>query len=281
MRLASHRLFHKSSAGRMTMTSRILIFSAFLGMVATVPAFALEGRGAVKQSGATSRPTTVAPPTSPINAPKSPVVPLAEPYAILNTVSIFAVDHRSAEGRMKRTEQPALVRVTPPSAPVFRGVIIDDNGPLALMEVPDGNGGTSTEYLREGQTVSWSNSKVLSITLDKLRLSRTSVYGWQDSGVDIPIGFNLNGQQIGTLPLLPGAGMGDVFNRRGSRPNRAFGLGVVENVGNFGSAHVAIDSALPSGDAEDLETRMIQRRQNQLRAVVRPEGSSTAAPTKG
>jgi hypothetical protein len=260
------------------MTTNTLIMTAFLAMVAAVPTFALEGRVAGKQSNATSRPTTAAPPTSPINTPKSPAIPLAEPYAILNTMSIFAVDHRSAESRTKGVEQSSLVRYTPPSTPVFRGVMIDDNGPLALMEIPDSSGGMRNEYLREGQTVSWGDSKVLSITLDNLRLSLTPAFAWQHSWIDIPIGCNLNGQQIGTLPVIPGRGTGSSPNRRSPRPNWFSELGLAGNVGGNGSAGLANDPALPPGSTDNLEVRMIQRRQTQVRAVSKPESTYTATP---
>jgi hypothetical protein len=197
-------------------------------------------------------------------------------------MSIFAVDHRSADGRFTGptwAEQADTAKPAVRQVPVFRGVMIDDNGPLALMEIPDANGGMSNEYLREGQTVPWGDSKVLSITFDKLRLSRIPAYAWQNSWIDVSIGFDLNGRQIGTLPLLPGTGRWNLPNRGGPRRDWMSELGVPRNFGSNGLIGIGLESDLPVGSADNLEARMIQRRENQLREVLKPTEASMATIT--
>ena len=114
---------------------------------------------------------------------------------ILDRMSIFSADRRD------KSEIMICDPVPPPpprrEAPVLRGVIIDDLGPVGVMEEQTPYG-ISTHYLRVGDTVEWNKAKVLEITLDHMRLSRVTATEGGATWVDIPPGYNVDGQL--TLP---------------------------------------------------------------------------------
>ncbi len=210
---------------------------------------------------------------------------LGDSYAIFNTVSIFDLNRNVTPPPPPPPPPPLQPDKYNLGAPVFRGSIVDDVGPLAMLEIQEANGAISYQYLREGQLVSWNHATVLRITLDTLRLSDTS-----GTGIDIPIGSNLYRVPVGTLPTAPsfvsndvigastvpqpGAGVGGLRGLRGgftpgtgARGNTASGLATT-------LINPALNPPLPPGTTDDLAARMALRRQIQLRGTA----SSMPAP---
>jgi hypothetical protein len=173
-----------------------LALAMIVAAVAAVPAMG----GGARTPGNSVRSATVlrtpAPwPATPMSSGRGRTIALDESYAILDTTSIFQADR----GLKKVADPPP----TPERAlPVFRAAMFDEGGPLALMEIPSGRGGTRVEYLREGQTFAWDGSRVLSITPDLLILAPTASAG-DAAGLEVVIGCDLKGKQIGSLPLAP------------------------------------------------------------------------------
>jgi hypothetical protein len=249
------------------MTAKTLIVSVYLSIAATAPAFAGENGVVVKHPGATARSSRLTEPPAPLNMNNRGDTKLGSAYAILDTRSIFAQSGIGEGAKPTVRNGPPRILAERP-APVFRGAMIDDIGSLALMEIQEADGSTRTEYLREGQTVSWGDAKVLRITMDTLRLSRVPVFAGQMSWIDVAIGCNLNGAQIGTLPVV--AGSGNVLNRPGlPRPGvtGSFRWRGANN-GDSTAPGSSLDAPLPSGSADDIAARMIARRQEQLRDLT-------------
>jgi hypothetical protein len=268
------------------------VWAMMVAAAMTVPALAggggMPGNG-VRNSGANRTRNVL--PAMPVGGGSGQVIQLSESYSILDTTSIFRADRGAKEdgvGPPPPPPPPPAPRVSP----VFRAAMVDDVGPLALVEISDGKGGMTVEYLREGQTFFWDGSKVLGITLDSLRLSRPAIAGalpW----LDVPIGCNLNGRQIGALPTTPaylsndatgairntggttGIGRGRVPGAmRGATMNGGLPGGIMSGSLPDGTTPAvigaAIDPPLPTGSADDLAGRMALRRQNQLSGLTEP-----------
>ena len=227
-------------------------------------------------------------PAAPIGSGTGRIIQLEEGYSVLERTSIFDANRGRPTGPTTSTG-----RTPPPmpETPVFRASMFDDLGPLALMELPDGQGGTKAEYLREGETFSWDGSKVLEITTDILFLSRSSGVGGMTE-TEVAIGRDLSGRQIGTLPTMPGyvpqdlAGpvrspgtgstrLGRGRGVRGGTPGGLFSNGISNVPANAISPLGALigsplDPPLPPGSADDIAGRMARRRQNQLRVPMEP-----------
>jgi len=197
---------------------------------------------------------------------------------------------------------------------VFRGTMIDDTGAIALMEVQQG-GGTIAQYLREGDPVPYNNSKVIEVTLDHLRLSRVQVNADSLPYLDLPPGYDLDGNQVGFIPNSPSYLSADLLgqtsgqNNQGGRNGRG-GRGGGGNFGggNFGGGayntagvggmyvgstaaglatsiiNPSLDPPLPPGSADNIAGRMAARRASQMSAPaapapVAPAPAAPAAPT--
>jgi hypothetical protein len=162
-------------------------------------------------------------------------IQLSDSYAILDTTSIFAQNRRAVGDTSDQIIIPPPQRGT---APVFRGTMIDDTGAIALMEIQQG-GGTVAEYLRAGDSVPYNNSKVIEVTLDHLRLSRVQISADSLPYMDLPPGFDLDGNQVGVMPSTPSYISADMQgltagqNNQGGRGGRG-GRGGGNFGGNFG-----------------------------------------------
>jgi hypothetical protein len=118
--------------------------------------------------------------------------------------------------------------------------MIDDMGPLALLEVQQRDGSLASLYVRKGDTVEYANAKVLDVTLEYVRLSRASTSEGSSAYFDVPIGRNLDGQISGVLPasLVNQSldALGATQNQNYGRNNRG-GRGGGNYGGNFGGGN--------------------------------------------
>lgn len=242
-------------------------------------------------------------------------IQLSESYAILDTTSIFAQNRRAARIDDFVDTQPAQIVVRIPTvrmeAPVFRGTVVDDTGkPIAVMEVRQPDGTYKADYLQQGDPVEYSNSKVLEVTLDYLRLARVQASANSLPYIDIQPGFNLDGTQMGSLPNTPtylsqdaqGLSNGQNAGGRGGRGGRggAGGMGgMTGGMGGMGGGggrtgggggyvgttagsmatslvNPALDPPLPPGSSDDIAGRMASRRQIQMSGAA---GTAAPAPS--
>jgi hypothetical protein len=262
------------------MTSKLVVVSMILGLAASTSVWGqVAGKAAGGASAAAARVKTPADPTPSLVHKNSIAPPLTEENNIFSTVSIFSSSRRPADIAPPTGSGNTLgtgIRPQPVPSPVFRGVMNVDSGTVALIEVPDSSGNTRSQYVRVGETL--KGATVLSISFESMRLSRAPVYAGQEPWVDVPIGCNLEGNQVGTLPMAVGTYGGAMANQPGMP--RADVMGALRRpVGNFRAATVTgspLDPALPPGSADDLATRMALRRQMQLRG---PTGESATPET--
>jgi hypothetical protein len=222
-------------------------------------------------------------PAMPIGSGSGQTIELGEGYSLLEKTSIFDAHRGLGPTTTTTGPKPGDIAPPPPRAlPVYRAAMFDDVGPVALLEIPDLRGRTTVEYLREGDTFSWDGSTVVDITPDVLSLSRTSSSG-QVTTTEVAIGRDFSGRKIGDLPTTPsyvpldasGArtnGIGMTRPRgRGVTPGGLYNTGTLTTPGPLGALTGSpLDPPLPPGSADALAARMMQRRQNQLSALIEP-----------
>ncbi len=236
-------------------------------------------------------------------------------YNILETTSIFAQDRRAVSYNSGQVQDPTPVVITPVvprgNTPIFRASMIDDNGPLVMLEVLEFNGNLTYYYYRVGQTLEWNKSQILRIDLDKMQLSRASATGF----IEIPLGYNIDGYSASAgLPNSPTYQSNDALGQtnnqntggggRGGRGGGGGGGGFAggnfggggggggRGGGGFGGGGTAggmatsiinpmLDPPLPGGSTDDIAARMAQRRNLQLNSTttVTPTTPAPAAPT--
>jgi hypothetical protein len=184
--------------------------------------------------------TAAATPTTPLRSNGSGQrIQLSNDYAILDTTSIFAQNRRAVSSSEVNPAdvQPVVFRG---ASPVVRAAMIDDLGPLALLEVQQRDGSLAALYVRKGDTVEYANAKVLDVTLEYLRLSRASTGEGSSAYFDVPVGRNLDGQISGVLPatLVNQSldALGATQNQNYGRNNRG-GRGGGTYGGNFGGGN--------------------------------------------
>jgi hypothetical protein len=85
---------------------------------------------------------------------------------------------------------------TPTSAaPVFVGVY----GGIkyqAMFEIPNRDGTATTLYLQKGETLPYNNATILDINPNRVRISRLGTAEGGEAWVEIPVGYNADGQAI-------------------------------------------------------------------------------------
>ena len=259
----------------------------------TVPALAGGGRtpAANPRTPSSSR-IGAALPAMPIGGGSGRVIELGESYTLLDKTSIFDANRGVVPGPATNRKGDDVTPPPPPprALPVYRAAMTDDFGPVALLEIPNSRGGTTVEYLREGDTFSWDGSKVVEITPEVLNLSRMSSSGLVTT-IEVVIGRDLSGRQIGSLPTTPsyvpldaagarntGTGLARTPRGRGtlgSTPGGFMNTGTLAIPGATtgapgGLVGSPLDPPLPPGSADALAVRMAQRRQNQLSALTEP-----------
>lgn len=185
------------------MTLRALIIPAFT-LALALPTFARSPVG--------TPPTRAPSPTfaarfAPTAANGHPA-PLNAQFSILNTISIFDLNR----GMPPATQSSAILPPppAPPASSVFRASLRDDIGPLAELEFPN-SAGTSMLILREGQAIPGTTLKVLTITLDNLRLIPAQP-STNPRFLDVPIGRSLDGRAADALPAAPSYRSADAPN---------------------------------------------------------------------
>jgi hypothetical protein len=142
----------------------------------------------------------------------------SEDYGILTTTSIFARNRIAIDNSISETTQPQPTKQGP--APVFVGVMKDDDGYVAFVE-----SGGSVAPVKAGEKINWDNSTVKSVSMDKMQVQSGETVS------EIPLGYNLRNEPAQPVPsvIVPPVSA-DVSNRG----NYATGGGNVGNNNNFG-----------------------------------------------
>ena len=126
---------------------------------------------------------------------------LTEDFSLLDTTSIFSQTRqaRAADGMYTSDTTPKQPVVIQTAAPVFRGVLKDDKGLQAALEVTtrDGN---SMLYVRKNDRLDWDGSVVSEISMSPSILTLTPQRG---SERKIQLGFNVENQEIKTVSTAP------------------------------------------------------------------------------
>ena len=154
-------------------------------------------------------------------------VPLAgSEYAVLDTLSIFARDRRAIDP-MTQQRAPTPVRQGP--APVLIGTIIDDQGPLAILQ--DSRG---LDYVRPGGTIAWDQSKVVAVTKDTITVTGGAPQGGEvrTGNLEVTIGHNLRNESmipVSTYTAYQSADVANVGNPGQTTNQRGGGAGGLGN----------------------------------------------------
>ena len=294
--------------------SRTTVFVAVLVSAVTLAAHAggggMGGMGAGNSrgfagatlGGAAPAARTVAPNHGPMS------VTMDSEYGILTITSIFAENRRGGRGGQPPpppgTNTGTEQGTNPPprrDAPIFRGVVTDETGTQAVLEVQEGDAragavrNTIASY-KAGQTFQWNGTRytVLGVDLDK---GMTLEQG--GGPLTISLGKNILNQAMAPLPDMPlyrspdalPQKQNDGYTGRG-RTGSSGGMvgGTSGGAGGFSMASLqsalvsSSDPPLPPGSADDLASRMKQRREMQLAApggapVTTPTGSMTTPAT--